>query len=107
MELTPRSHHWHLPSRHKTLVCVPESHRPQFNKKKNSYFYCAVNLDGAEVHEERDEREDGLSEAPTQTTETQAQAHARRIGRLGEAYTERCPYSTRNFCGFHLRSDVS
>lgn len=71
--------------------------------------YLLTNLDGAEIHEENDEREDGSSQAPTQTTETQvvldseAQAHARRIGR--EAHSDRCMYSPRN-CAGSLRSDV-
>jgi hypothetical protein len=70
------------------------------------------NLDGAEIHEENDEREDGSSQAPTQTTETQvtldseaqAHAHARRLGR--EAHSDRCLYSPRN-CAGSLRSDFS
>jgi hypothetical protein len=75
--------------------------------------YLLTNLDdGAEIHEENDEREDGSSEAPTQTTETQvvldseaqAHAHARRVGR--EAHFDRCLYSPRNCVGLS-RSDVS
>jgi hypothetical protein len=70
------------------------------------------NLDGAEIHEENDEREDGSSQAPTQTTETQvtlnseaqAPAHVRRLGR--EAHSDRCLYSPRN-CAGSLRSDFS
>jgi hypothetical protein len=73
--------------------------------------YLLTNLDGAEIHEENDEREDGSSQAPTQTTETQvaldseaqAHAHARRVGR--EAHSDRCLYSPRNRAG-SLRSDV-
>ena len=67
------------------------SHRLRF---LNSYLL--TNLDGAEIHEENDEREDGSSQSPTQTTETQvvsdseAQAHARRVGR--EAHSDRCLY---------------
>jgi len=44
------------------------------------------NLEGAEIHEEDDEREDGSSRPTTQTTETpvvldsEAQAHPRRVG---------------------------
>jgi hypothetical protein len=82
-----------------TQLSVPQrtfgaSHRPRFLK-----LIFTDDLDGAEIHEENDEREDGSSQAPTQTTETQvvldseAQAHAyaRRVGR--DAHSGRCLYS--------------
>ena len=57
------------------------------------------NLDGAEIHEENNEREDGSSQASTQTTETQVvldseaqQAYTRRIGREAPHF-DRCLYS--------------
>ena len=71
-------------------------------------------LDGAEIYEETDEREDGSgsSQAQTQTTETQvvldskAQAHFR-LGRVGrEAHPDRCLYYSRN-CAGSFGSDVS
>jgi hypothetical protein len=81
-------------------------------------FILTDNLDGAEIHEENEEREEGSSQAPTptQTTDTQgtldslaegqahAHAHARRPGR--EAHSDRCLYSPRN-CAGSLRSDFS